>query len=124
VAENQAGSSVELTNESTQSAQVKVTTTGQAAPAATGQTPPPPAVQAQTVTVPAQTTMVVPLTAPTGITQFAVTVTPQDGASQIFAARVMTGTGPLITIQPMFTALESVLIPPVQSDLSGTVPQN
>jgi len=124
VAENQTGSSVELTNESAQSAQVKVTTTGQAAPAKAGQTPPPPAVQAQTVTVPAQTTMVVPLPAPTGITQFAVTVTPQNGASQIFAARVMTGTGPLITIQPMFTALESVLIPPVQSDLSGTVPQN
>jgi hypothetical protein len=68
--------------------------------------------------------MTAPLTAPAGATQFAVTVTPLNGASQIYAARVMTGSGPLITIQPMATALESVQIPPVRSDLSGTVPQN
>jgi hypothetical protein len=118
VAENQTGSSVVLTNESGQAAKVKITTTAQAAaPAA-------PASQSQTVTVPADASMTAPLTAPAGATQFAVTVTPLNGASQIYAARVMTGSGPLITIQSMATALESVQIPPVRPDLSGTVPQN
>ena len=68
--------------------------------------------------------MVQALAAPAGSTDFAITVTPLDGASQVYVARVMTGTGPLITIQSMSTALESVLIPPVRADMSGTVPQN
>lgn len=118
VAVDVAGSTVELTNKSAQAAQVRVTTSG---PTATGTAATP--IQ-KTVTVPANSTLDVPLAAPTAGNEFAVTVTPLDGASQIYAARVMTGDAPLITIQPMFTASESVLIPPVRADLSGTVPQN
>lgn len=117
VAVNRAGSSVILTNEGARPAQVRITTTTQS-----GTTPPTTA--DKTVTVPAKSSSAQALTAPAGSTTFAITVTPLDGASQVYAARVMTGTGPLITIQPMYTALESVLIPPVRADMSGTVPQN
>jgi hypothetical protein len=46
-----------------------------------------------------------------------------DGAASVYAARIMTGDGGLITIQPMSTALETVNVPAVRSDLSGAVPQ-
>lgn len=117
VAMNRPGSSVILTNESAQPAKVRVAVVGQAGTAA-------PTTTNTTVTVPAKATVAAPLTAPTGATQFAIVVTPLNGASQVYAARVMTGSGPLITIEPMSTALESVLIPPVRADMSGTVPQN
>jgi hypothetical protein len=111
VADDTSGSIIELTNNSMQSAQVKVTVE-----TATGAPAP------QTVTVPAQSTKPVTLQAPKGATSFAVTVTPLDGASAIYAARVMGGGGTL-TIQPMASALETVQIPAVRADLSGSVPQ-
>ena len=110
VADDNGGSIVELTNNSTHDAQVQVTVEGTGAPAA------------QTVTVQAQSTKAVSVQAPKGATSFALSVTPLGGASSIYAARVMTNGG-LITIQPMSTALETVQIPPVLNDLSGVVPQ-
>jgi len=68
-------------------------------------------------------TKAVTVQAPKGATSFAVSVVPQGGAASIYAARVMQGGG-MLTIQPIATALETVLIPPVHSDLSGTVPQS
>ena len=111
VADNNSGSVVELTNNGGQEAQVKVTAEGAGTPAA------------QTVAVPAYSTKAVTLQAPQGATGFAVSVTPLAGANSIYAARVMTGGGNMITIQPMTTALETVQIPVVRDDLSGTVPQ-
>ncbi|MGH3416969.1 MAG: DUF5719 family protein, partial [Actinocrinis sp.] len=111
VADNNSGSAVELTNNAGKDAQVKVTVEGTGAPAS------------QTVTVPASSTKAVTLQAPKGASTFAVTVTPLGGADQVYAARVMTQNGGLLTVQPMFTALETVQIPAVRSDLSGIVPQ-
>jgi hypothetical protein len=111
VADDNSGSVVELTNNGGQDAQVKVTTEGTGAPAA------------QTVAVPAYSTKAVTVQAPKGTSTFAVSVTPLGGANSIYAARVMTGGGGMITIQPMTTALETVQIPVVRDDLSGTVPQ-
>lgn len=111
VADDNGGSVVELTNNDTHDAQVKVAAEG-IGPVAT-----------QTVTVPAQSTKAVTVQAPKrGAASFAISVTPLGGASQIYAARVMTDAG-MITIQPMSTALETVQIPPVLNDLSGVVPQ-
>lgn len=112
VAGNTGGSVVELTNTATKDAQVKVTIEGSGNPAA------------QTVTVPAGSTKAVTLQAPAGATSFAVAVEPMDGAASVFAARIMTGNGGLLTIQPMATALETVNVPAVRSDLSGVVPQS
>lgn len=112
VADNNSGSVIQLTNNSAQSAQVVVTVES-----ATGAPTP------QTVTVPGMTTKAVTVQAPKGATSFAVSVVPQGGAASIYAARVMQGGG-MLTIQPIATALETVLIPPVHSDLSGTVPQS
>jgi hypothetical protein len=111
VADNTSGSVVELTNNAGQDAQVQVSTESTGAPAA------------QTVTVPAYSTKAVTVQAPKGATDFAISVVPLNGANSIYAARVMTGAGGLLTIQPMTTALETVRIPVVRNDLSGTVPQ-
>jgi len=111
VADDNSGSVIQLTNNSTQSAQVVVTVES-----ATGAPAP------QTVTVPAQTTKAVPVQAPKGATSFAVSIVPQGGANSIYAARVM-GTGGMLTIQPIASALETVQIPAVKADLSGVVPQ-
>lgn len=112
VADDADGSVVELTNTAAKDAQVKVTTEGSGTP------------NAQTVTVPAGSTKAVKLQAPTGgAAPFAVSVVPMDGAASVYAARIMTGDGGLITIQPMSTALETVNVPAVRSDLSGAVPQ-
>lgn len=110
VADDNSGSVVELTNNGTHDAQVKVTAEGVGTPTT------------QTVAVPAGTTKAVTVQAPKGASTFALSVTPLAGASSIYAARVMTSGG-LITIQPMSTALEAVQIPPVLNDLSGVVPQ-
>ncbi|HEV2641018.1 MAG TPA: DUF5719 family protein [Actinocrinis sp.] len=117
VAMNRAGSSVILTDENAKPAQVRIATTTQSGSNAPNTT-------TQTVTVPGKATVATALTAPPGAAQFAITVTPLDGAAQVYAARVMTGDAPLLTIQPMYSALESVQIPPVRADMSGTVPQN
>ncbi len=111
VADNGSGSTVQLTNNGTKDAQVRVTVEGSGTPAS------------QTVTVPASSTKAVALQAPKNAATYAVSVTPLDGANQVYAARVMTQNGGLLTIQPMSTALETVQIPPVRSDLSGIVPQ-
>jgi hypothetical protein len=111
VADDNSGSVVELTNNGAKDAQVQVTAEGSGTPAA------------QTVTVPAQSTKAVTLQAPKGASSYAVSVRPLGGASQIYAARVMTRPGGLITVQPLATALETVQIPAVRDDLSGTVPQ-
>jgi hypothetical protein len=110
VADDNAGSVVELTNNGIHDAQVQVTAegTGTAAP--------------QTVTVPAQSTKAVTIPAPKRTASYAISVRPLGGADSIYAARVMT-VGDLITIQPMSTALETVQIPPVRDDLSGIVPR-
>ena len=105
------GSVVQLTNTATKDAQVKVTIEGSGDPAP------------QTVTVPAGSTKAVQLQAPAGAASFAVSVDPMGGAPSVFAARIMTAAGGLLTIQPMSTALETVDVPPVRSDLSGAVPQ-
>jgi hypothetical protein len=110
VADDNGGSVVELTNNGAKDAQVKVTVEGTGTP-----TP-------QTVTVPAGTTKAVTVAALKGATSFAISVDP-GGAPGIYAARVMTN-GNQLTIQPMSTALETVQIPAVRDDLSGTVPQN
>ena len=112
VADDNSGSVIQLTNNSTQSAQVVVTVES----ATDAPTP-------QTVTVPGQTTKAVTLQAPKGATSFAVSVVPQNGANSIYAARVMPGDG-MLTIQPIATALETVQIPAVRGDLSGVVPQS
>ena len=143
VAANRPGSSVILTNNSSQPAQVTITASAQpavapatptptststhsstATPSSTASPSATPSATPDTVTVPPNSTMAVPLTGPSGSNEFAIMVTPQSGTGQIYAARVMTGSGPLVTVQAMSTALEAVLIPPVRSDLSGTVPQN
>jgi hypothetical protein len=111
VADNNSGSVIQITNNGAQSAQVAVTVES-----ATGAPVP------QTVTVPGQTTKTVTVQAPKGATSFAVSVDPQGGAASIYAARVMGGGG-MLTIQPIATALETVQIPAVRADLSGTVPQ-
>jgi hypothetical protein len=111
VADNNSGSVIQITNNGAQSAQVVVTVES-----ATGAPVP------QTVTVPGQTTKTVTVQAPKGATSFAVSVDPQGGAASIYAARVMGGGG-MLTIQPIATALETVQIPAVRADLSGTVPQ-
>jgi hypothetical protein len=111
VAGDTAGSVVQLTNTGTKDAQVKVTVEGSGDPAA------------QTITVAAGSTKAVPLQAPAGAASFAVSVDPMDGAASVFAARIMTAAGGLITVQSMSTALETVDVPPVRSDLSGVVPQ-
>lgn len=112
VADNSTGSVIQLTNNSTQSAQVVVTVeSGTGAPAP------------QTVTVPGQTTKAVPVQAPKGGASFAVSIVPQGGATSIYAARVMANGG-MLTIQPIPTALETVQIPAVKADLSGVVPQS
>jgi hypothetical protein len=111
VADNSSGSVVELTNTGGKDAQVNVTVEGTGTPAP------------QTVTVPAQSTKAVTLLAPKGAAAFAVSVTPLNGANSIYAARVMTAGGGMVTVQPMTTALETVQIPAVRDDLSGTVPQ-
>ena len=112
VAANTAGSIVELTNKGTTGAQVKVTAEGGSSPVS------------QTVPVPAGTTVAVTLQAPPGAATFAVSVTPLNGASSVYAARIMTASGGGLTIQPMTTSLEDVQVPPVRADLSGTVPQS
>lgn len=111
VADANSGSVVELTNNAAQSAQVKVTVEGPTGTPAS-----------QVVTVPGLTTKAVALQAPAGATSFAVSVDPQAGASAIYAARVM-GSGGMLTVQPIATALETVQIPAVHADLSGAVPQ-
>lgn len=112
VADDNSGSVIQLTNNSTQSAQVVVTVES-----ATGAPTP------QTVTVPGQTTKAVTVQAPDGAASFAVSVVPQNGANSIYAARLMSGDG-MLTIQPIATALETVQIPAVRGDLSGSVPQS
>jgi len=112
VAGDTSGSVVQLTNTATKDAQVKVTVEGSGDPAP------------QTITVPAGSTKAVPLQAPAGGASFAVSVDPMAGAPSVFAARIMTAAGGLITIQPMSTALETVDVPAVRSDLSGVVPQS
>lgn len=111
VADDASGSVVELTNTGGRDAQVQVETVTTGAP-----TP-------QSVTVPAHSTKAVPLTAPSGAASFAVSVTPLGGAQSVYAARIMTGPGGLLTIQPMSTALEFVQVPAVHDDLSAVVPQ-
>jgi hypothetical protein len=112
VADDANGSIVQLTNTAAKDAQVKVTTEGSGTP------------NTQTVTVPADSTKAVQLQGPAGGgAQFAVSVVPLGGANSVYAARIMTAAGGLITIQPMSSALETVDVPAVRSDLSGVVPQ-
>jgi hypothetical protein len=111
VADNAAGSVVQLTNAGTKDAQVRVIVEGVGAPSP------------QTVTVPAQSTKAVTVQARKGTADFAVSVDPLAAADDLYAARVMTTGDGMITIQPMATALETVRIPPVRNDLSGSVPQ-
>jgi uncharacterized protein DUF5719 len=113
VADDSNGSVVELTNTAAKDAQVKVTAEGSGTP------------NSQTVTVPADSTKAVQLQGPAGGGgTFAVSVVPLAGANSIYAARIMTAAGGLLTIQPMSTALETVNVPAVRSDLSGAVPQS
>lgn len=112
VADNRAGSLLELTNTGKQDEQVQVITQG-----------PTGAPVQSTATAKAGATTAVPLTAPKGASSFAVELIPQSGGGPLYAARIMTGAGPLITIQPMTTALITVQVPAVRNDLSGAVPQ-
>jgi Family of unknown function (DUF5719) len=112
VADNRAGSLLELTNTGKQDEQVQVIEQG----------PTGAAVQS-TATAKAGATTAVPLTAPKGASSFAVEIVPPSGGGPLYAARIMVGTGPLITIQPMTTALITVEVPAVRNDLSGAVPQ-
>jgi Family of unknown function (DUF5719) len=114
VADDQPGSVVTLTNTGSAAAAVKLTETG------TGGNP---ATSESTVQVPAGQTVGVPLTAPKGSSDFALTVTPQAGAQDVYAARIE-GTGSNLSIQPLSTAAEAVTIPAVGQDSSGLVPQN
>ena len=114
VADDQSGSVVTLTNTGSAAAEVKLTETG------TGSDP---ATNDSTVQVPAGQTVGVPVTAPKGSSDFALTVTPQAGAQDVYAARIE-GTGSDLSIQPLSTAAETVTIPAVGQDASGLVPQN
>jgi hypothetical protein len=113
VADDQSGNVLTLSNTGTAAAQVKVTETGTGAGPATSST---------TVSVPAGQTVGTPLTAPKGASDFALTVTPLNGAQHVYAARIE-GAGNELSIQPLSTAAETVTIPAVGQDLSGLVPQ-
>jgi hypothetical protein len=54
---------------------------------------------------------------------FALTVTPLNGAQDVYAARI-DGSGGNLSIQTMTAAAETVTIPAVGQDTSGLVPQN
>jgi hypothetical protein len=115
VADNEPGSVVTLTNTGTAAAQVKLTETG------SGSTP---HVSTTTVSVPAGQTVDATLADPKGASgDFALTVTPQAGAQDVYAARI-DGTGSNLSIQPLTTAAETVTIPAVGLDTSGLIPQN
>jgi hypothetical protein len=113
VSYNTSGTTVQLTNTGKSSAQVEVAAQG-AGTSAKATT--------KTVTVAAGSTVAVPVSAPAGSSTFSVTVTPLSGASSIYAARVLKS-GNELTVQPMETALETVEVPAVDLNLSGTVPQ-
>ena len=114
VADDQSGSIVTLTNTGTAAATVKLTETGTGGNPATSQS---------TVQVPAGQTVDAPLNAPKGANDFALTVTPQGGAQDVYAARIE-GSGSNLSIQPLSSAAETVTIPAVGQDSSGLVPQN
>ena len=115
VADNEPGSVVTLTNTGSASAQVKLTETGGGSSPAVGTT---------TVTVPAGQTVDATLADPKGASgDFALTVTPLNGAQDVYAARI-DGSGSNLSIQALSTAAETVTIPAVGLDTSGLVPQN
>ena len=115
VADNESNSVVTLTNTAKTTAQVKITETGGGSS---------PAVAATTVSVPAGQTVETTLAEPKGASgDFAVTVTPLNGAQGVYAARIE-GSGSSLSIQPLTSAAETVTIPAVGQDSSGLVPQN
>ncbi|HET9168455.1 MAG TPA: DUF5719 family protein [Actinospica sp.] len=115
IADNASNSQLTLTNTGRTAAQVKVTVTG------SGNTP---ATASTTVSVPAGQTVNAQLSAPKGAGgDFALVVTPLNGAQNVYAARI-DGSGGNLSIQTMSTAAETVTIPAVGQDTSGLVPQN
>ena len=115
VADNTSDGVVTLTNTGSAAAQVKITETG------SGKSP---AVSSTTVSVPAGQTVSAALSEPKGASgDFALTVTPLNGAQNVYAARIA-GTGSTMSIQPLSTAAETVTVPAVGQDASGLVPQN
>ena len=115
VADDESGAVVTLTNTGSAAAQVKLTETGSGSN---------PAVSTSTVSVPAGQTVSPTLAEPKGASgDFALTVTPQNGAQDVYAARI-DGSGDNLSIQPLSTAAETVTIPAVGIDSSGLVPQN
>lgn len=103
-----------LTNTGSADAVVKVTQTPDGAS---------PSPSSATVTVPAGQTVSVPITAPKKrLSAYALTVTPLDGAQDVYAARIA-GQGGELTIQSLTTTPEVVTIPAVGQDSSGLVPQ-
>ncbi|HWG28403.1 DUF5719 family protein [Actinospica sp.] len=115
VADNTSNSVVTLTNNGSSAAQVKLTETG------SGNNP---ASARATVSVPAGQTVNAPLAEPKGASgDFALMVTPLNGAQHVYAARIY-ATGSNLSIQTLTTAAETVTVPAVGQDSSGLVPQN
>lgn len=115
VADNGSNTVVTLTNGGSSAAQVKITEIGSGSS---------PATSSATFSVPAGQTVDEPLSGPKGASgDFAIVVSPQNGAAGVYAARIE-GSGSNLSIQPMTTAAETVTIPAVGQDSSGLVPQN
>ena len=114
-ADNEPNSILTLTNTGGTAAQVKITETSAGSSPKVGTT---------TVSVPAGQTVSPTLADPKGASgDFALTVTPLNGAQSVYAARI-DGSGDNLSIQPLSTAAEAVTIPAVGLDNSGLVPQN
>ncbi|HTJ68698.1 MAG TPA: DUF5719 family protein [Actinospica sp.] len=115
VADNTSNSTLTLTNTGSSAAQVKLTETGSGSSPATAST---------TISVPAGQTVNASLSGPKGASgNFAIVVTPLNGAQHIYAGRIY-ATGSQLSIQALTTAAETVTIPAVGQDSSGLVPQN
>jgi hypothetical protein len=115
IADNASNSQLTLSNTGSSAAQVKITETGSGSNPATSST---------TISVPAGQTVNAQLSGPKGASgDFALIVTPLNGAKSVYAARI-DGSGSNLSIQTMTTAAETVTIPAVGQDSSGLVPQN
>ena len=81
---------------------------------------------ARTVTVPAGTTLRVPLAALTDAPSYAVVLEPLAGSGPVHAAcsvSVLTTGGPLITVEPLAPVTRTVAVPSVRADLTtGSAP--
>ena len=107
-------------------ARARITEIAEGTTAGTGQSQAPGS--GQTVQIAAKRSLVVKLSPPPGASRrlaFAVVVTPLAGSGQLYAGRVLAGSGTggaLLSIQPVSSALTSVPLPPVRVALITPAP--